>query len=130
MLWPQTFSSLKNPKNVAKVRKNLQIISNKKKIMTIFAIFDTNANVLVENFVILSQNNLDLDYFDYQKLLFCRHDNIMKSVQCKQLQKSANIRWQLPSKWVSDICKFSGSLLTKFATKCTNSYLQIFANSW
>ena len=60
--------------------------------MTIFAIFDTNANVLVENFVILSQNNLDLDYFDYQKLLSCRHDNIMKSAQCKQLQKSANIR--------------------------------------
>ena len=60
--------------------------------MTNFAIFDTNANVLVENFVIFLQNNFDLDYFDYQKLLFCRHDNIMKSAQCKQLQKSANIR--------------------------------------
>ena len=60
--------------------------------MTIFAIFDKNANVLVENYVILSKNNLDLDYFDYQKLLFCRHDNIMKSAQCKHLQKSANIR--------------------------------------
>ena len=60
--------------------------------MTIFAIFDTNANVLVENYVILSKNNLDLDYFDYQKLLFCRHDIKVKSTRCKHLQKSANIR--------------------------------------